>query len=285
MEDGSLGIDSRNLIPGIILCDGSIMKGRIFMKNLFDLSGKVALITGASSGLGVQFANVLADFGADVIILARRADKLENVAKEIKAKGRKALPLTCDVTKEEEVIIAVEKGIKEFGKIDILINNAGLGAVTPAEEYDFGEWKKMIDINLNAVFFMAQQVGKEMIKNKYGKIINIASMYGIKANMALPTTAYHASKAGVVNLTRECAAEWAKHNITVNAIGPGFFQSEMTTDALGDESFLQHIKLTTPMGRYGNAGELDGIVIYLASDASSYTTGQTIAVDGGTTAV
>lgn len=255
------------------------------MKNLFDLKGKVALVTGASSGLGVQFANILADHGANVILLARRMEKLEDVARKIEEKGVKALALVCDVTKEEDVVAAVEKTINEFGGIDILVNNAGLGFVSPAEDYDFNEWKKMIDVNLSGVFLVAQQVGKHMIKNKYGKIINIASMYGLKANMALPTSAYHASKAGVVNLTRALAAEWAKYNITVNAIGPGFFQSEMTTDALSDESFLENIKLTTPMGRYGEVGELDGILIYLASDASSYTTGQTIAVDGGTTAI
>lgn len=255
------------------------------MNKLFDLTGKVAMVTGASSGLGVQFANVLADFGADVILIARRKEKLDKVSEEIRAKGRKALAISCDVTDNEQVRNAVEESVKEFGKIDILCNNAGLGGVVPAEEYDFEEWKKIIDINLNAVFYVAQQVGKVMIKNNYGKIINTASMYGLKANTLFPTTAYHASKAGVVNLTRALAAEWAKYNITVNAIGPGFFESEMTEESMGDQGFLDHVKATTPMKRTGNKGELDGAIIYFASDASSYTTGQTLAVDGGTTSV
>ena len=147
------------------------------------------------------------------------------------------------------------------------------------------EWKHVVDVNLNSVFLMSKEVGKIMIKNKYGRIINVASMYGVVANNAIPASPYHASKAGVVNLTRALACEWAKYNITVNAIGPGFFMTEMTEEALKDEAFLQYIKYTTPMGRYGESGELDGLAIYLASDASSYTTGQIICVDGGTTAM
>ena len=255
------------------------------MNNLFNLSGKVALVTGASSGLGVQFAKALADYGADVIIIARRLEKLEKVSKEIETLGRRCLPIKCDVTKEDEVVAAIEKAIKEFGKIDILVNNAGVGAGTPAESLPLEEWKNVIDVNLNSVFLVAKEVGKHMIENKYGRIINIASMYGIVANNALSVSPYHASKAGVVNLTRALAAEWAKYGITVNAIGPGFFESEMTDNALKDEQFLSYMKVTTPMRRYGKMGELDGIVVYLASDASSYTTGQTICVDGGTTAV
>ncbi|MDY0236473.1 MAG: glucose 1-dehydrogenase [Gudongella sp.] len=255
------------------------------MNKMFDLTGKVAMITGSSSGIGVQFANVLADFGADVILVARRKEKLDKVAEGIRAKGRKVLTISCDVTDAAQVKNAVEESVKEFGKIDILCNNAGIGAVTPAEDFDYEEWKKVIDVNLNAVFNVAQQVGKVMIKNKYGKIINTASMYGLKANTLFPTTPYHASKAGVVNLTRALAAEWAKYNITVNAIGPGFFESEMTSDSINDEGFLSHVKATTPMQRTGIVGELNGAIIYFASDASSYTTGQTLAIDGGTTAV
>ena len=256
------------------------------MTDLFSLKGKVALITGASSGLGVQFAKAYARQGADLVILARRYDRLETLAKEIEEEtGVKCLPIKCDVSVESEVKAAVAKAVEVFGKIDILVNNAGVGAGTPAEQLSMDEWKHVVDVNLNSVFLMSKEVGQIMIKNKYGRIINVASMYGVVANNAIPASPYHASKAGVVNLTRALACEWAKYNITVNAIGPGFFMTEMTEEALKDEAFLQYIKYTTPMGRYGQSGELDGLAIYLASDASSYTTGQIICVDGGTTAM
>jgi len=256
------------------------------MTDLFSLKGKVALITGASSGLGVQFAKAYARQGADLVILARRYDRLETLAKEIEEEtGVKCLPIKCDVSVESEVKAAVAKAVEVFGKIDILVNNAGVGAGTPAEQLSMDEWKHVVDVNLNSVFLMSKEVGQIMIKNKYGRIINVASMYGVVANNAIPASPYHASKAGVVNLTRALACEWAKYNITVNAIGPGFFMTEMTEEALKDEAFLQYIKYTTPMGRYGESGELDGLAIYLASDASSYTTGQIICVDGGTTAM
>ena len=256
------------------------------MKDLFSLKGKVALITGASSGLGVQFAKAYAKQGADLVILARRYDRLETLAKEIEEEtGVRCLPIKCDVSVESEVKAAVAKAVEVFGKIDILVNNAGVGAGTPAEQLSMDEWKHVVDVNLNSVFLMSKEVGQIMIKNKYGRIINVASMYGVVANNAIPASPYHASKAGVVNLTRALACEWAKYNITVNAIGPGFFMTEMTEEALKDEAFLQYIKYTTPMGRYGESGELDGLAIYLASDASSYTTGQIICVDGGTTAM
>jgi len=256
------------------------------MTDLFSLKGKVALITGASSGLGVQFAKAYAKQGADLVILARRYDRLETLAKEIEEEtGVRCLPIKCDVSVESEVKAAVAKAVEVFGKIDILVNNAGVGAGTPAEQLSMDEWKHVVDVNLNSVFLMSKEVGQIMIKNKYGRIINVASMYGVVANNAIPASPYHASKAGVVNLTRALACEWAKYNITVNAIGPGFFMTEMTEEALKDEAFLQYIKYTTPMGRYGQSGELDGLAIYLASDASSYTTGQIICVDGGTTAM
>ncbi|HHV97275.1 MAG TPA: glucose 1-dehydrogenase [Clostridiaceae bacterium] len=256
------------------------------MNDLFSLKGKVALITGTSSGLGVQFARAFARQGADLVILARRYDRLEALAREIEEEtGVRCLPIKCDVSVESEVKAAVAKAVEVFGKIDILVNNAGIGAGTPAEQLSMDEWKRVVDVNLNSVFLMSREVGQIMIKNKYGKIINVASMYGVVANNAIPASSYHASKAGVINLTRALACEWAKYNITVNAIGPGFFQTEMTEEALRDEAFLQYIKYTTPMGRCGRSGELDGLAIYLASDASSYTTGQIICVDGGTTAM
>jgi len=255
------------------------------MKNLFDLTGKVAVITGASSGLGAQFAKALASQGADVAVIARRYEKLEALCKEIEAMGRKALPIKCDVTIEADVAKAVSEVIKEYGKIDILVNNAGVAAGDGIENLSEEDWDKVLDTNLKGVFLFSKHVVPYMEKNNYGKIINTASMWGVVGNVAMPATAYHASKGGVINLTKALAGELAQYNITVNAIGPGFFESEMTKDIVYNDNFKAYLNSRCPMRRLGQAGELDGIVVYLASDASSYTTGQTICVDGGWTAV
>jgi gluconate 5-dehydrogenase len=255
------------------------------MANLFDLSGKLALVTGASSGLGVQYAKALAEQGADLVLLARRVDKLEQVKGEIEAMGKQCLAIKCDVTIEGEIIAAVTQAVAKYGKIDILVNNAGTSAISPAESMTEADWDKVLDTNLKGVFLVAKNVGAQMIKQKYGKIINISSMYGLVANAFFPVCNYHAAKHGVVGLTKALSAEWAKHNITVNAIGPGFFESEMTSGAINTPQFKQYVNISCPMKRIGNVGELNGILIYLASDASSYTTGQTIAVDGGWTAI
>jgi NAD(P)-dependent dehydrogenase (short-subunit alcohol dehydrogenase family) len=252
---------------------------------LFDISGKTALLTGASSGLGVQFAKALAGHGADVVIAARRLERLEKLAEEIRQTGRKCLPVQCDVTKTSDIETAVEKTIKEFGKVDILVNNAGVAEVSPAEKHTDEQWDKVMDTNIRGVFLFARTVGSAMIKRNYGKIINIASMYGLVANTYSKNVSYHSSKGAVILLTRALAAEWAEHNITVNAIGPGFFISEMTQGAASDEQFEKFVGFRCPMGRMGRPGELDGALLFLASDASSYVTGQTIFVDGGWTAV
>jgi gluconate 5-dehydrogenase len=253
--------------------------------NLFDLTGKVAVITGASSGLGVQMAKALASQGANIAVLARRKEKLENVAEEIRALGVKCLPVQCDVTNSQAIKEAADLIEAEFGKVDILVNNAGSGGVGPAEETSDEIWNHTIDVDLNGVYMVAREFGKIMIKNNYGRIINIASMYGMVGNMALPSASYHAAKGGVVNLTRALAAEWANHSITVNAICPGYFATELTVDTLNTESFISYMKANVPVGRYGNVGELDSTVVYLSSDASSYVTGVALPVDGGYTCV
>ncbi|HCC84736.1 MAG TPA: short-chain dehydrogenase [Candidatus Pacebacteria bacterium] len=252
---------------------------------MFELTGKKAIVTGASSGLGVQFALALARQGADVALLARRLDRLEAVKAQIMALGRQCLAIKCDVSVETEVQAAVAQVNQAFGRIDILANNAGVSAIAPAEQMTEADWDKVIDIDLKAVWLMAKHVGQYMINQGYGKIINTSSIFGLVGNSSFPVVAYHAAKFGVVGLTKALAGEWAKHNITVNAIGPGFFDSEMTHAVIETPDFNQYVAAGCPMKRIGREGELDGAMIYFASDASSYTTGQIIAVDGGWTSI
>lgn len=252
---------------------------------LFDLHNQNAIVTGASSGLGVQFAKALATQGANVALLARRTDKLESVKTEIEALGVQALAIQADVTNEDSIKTAVAQVESAWGQIHILVNNAGVSAVGPAEDMAEADWDKVLDTNLKGVWLVAKHVAKHMIGKGYGRIINTASMYGMVGNTFFPVSNYHAAKGGVVNLTRALAAEWAKHTITVNAIGPGFFESEMTESAVSTEPFLNYVKQACPMQRIGQPGELNSALIFLAAKESSYVTGQTICVDGGWTAV
>ncbi|MDR2055042.1 MAG: SDR family oxidoreductase [Desulfovibrio sp.] len=252
---------------------------------LFDLKGKVALVTGASSGLGVQFAKALAGQGADLAIMARRQEKLEEVGKILEGMGARCLAVKCDVLKNGEIKAAVAKIREHYGRIDILVNNAGVARSLAAESQPDDDWNAVINTNLNSVYFVAREVGKVMIEQKYGKIINLGSIH---SNVAMPNrhlNAYCTSKGGVLMLTKALASEWARYNITVNAIGPAYFQSEMTGAVMGSPAFEDVVKTYCPMGRAGREGELDGAVIYFASDASSYTTGQLLCVDGGWTAI
>ncbi len=255
------------------------------MKNLFDLTGKTALVTGASSGLGVQFAKALARQGADIAICARRKDKLEAVKGEIEALGVKCYIHTCDAMDPAQVKATVDDVAAHYGKIDILVNNAGLGMTEPAESQSDDTWTKMVGTNLNGVYYFAREVGRYMVEKGYGKVINIGSIHSTVALPGSPLTAYCATKGAVEMLTKALASEWAQKGITVNAIGPAYFESEMTAQIFEDPNLLGMITGLCPMGRRGRPGELDGALIYFASDASSYTTGQLLSVDGGWTSV
>ena len=254
------------------------------MKDLFSLKGKVALVTGASSGLGVQFAKALARQGADVAICARRVEKLEQVKKEVEALGVKCYAHKCDVLNTEEIRETVKAVESYFGKIDILVNNAGVGDTAPAEDMTDEMWRKVVGTNLDAVYYCAREVGKVMIKNGYGNIVSMHSVGVLPAGCGRGA-ALAAAKGGVKMLTKALASEWAKKGITVNAIGPAYFDSEMTNAILGSGAFDAVAAAYCPMGRPGKEGELDGALIYFASDASSYTTGQLLCVDGGWTTI
>lgn len=255
------------------------------MINYFDLTGKVALVTGASSGLGVQMAKALANAGADLAIVARREDKLQAVQKEIEALGRCCYIHKCDVTDVEQIRQTVANVESHYGKIDILVNNAGTGKNWPAESQPDENWIRIVNTNLFAPYYMAREVAWGMIQRGYGKIIMTGSIHSEVGMAELPISAYTASKGGIKLLTKQLAVEWAKYGITVNAIGPAYFPSELTSHVLESEEFQNVIRTRCPMGRTGRDGELDGAVLYFASDASSYTTGQLLLVDGGWTAI
>ena len=257
------------------------------MKAYFDLKGQTAIVTGCSTGLGVQMAKALANQGANIVAVARRVEKIEAVAAEIKKEfGVQTLAVRCDITDTQAVDDMVKKVMETFGRIDILVNNAGTGAVAPAEDITDEQFNNEINIDLFGTFRVARAVAKvAMIPAKYGRIINIASMYGLVGNKVAPCSPYHAAKGGVVNLTRGLAAEWGKYNITVNAICPGYFYSPLTKETLDSDFFQQNAQTMIPLSRYGNEGELDSAAIFLAAPASAYVTGVALPVDGGYTSM
>ena len=257
------------------------------MKNYFDLTGNVAVVTGCSTGLGVQMAKALANQGANIVCLARRKEKVEENAKMLEETyGVKAIGVVCDVTKTESVEAAVDEVMEKMGRIDILINNAGTGAVAPAEQITDEQFQNELDIDLFGTFKMARAVAnKAMIPAGYGRIINIASMYGLVGNKIAPASPYHAAKGGVVNLTRALACEWGDKGINVNAICPGYFETPLTKETLETEFFQNYARTMIPLARYGKEGELDSAAIFLSSPASTYVNGVILPVDGGYTSL
>ncbi|HET9531389.1 MAG TPA: SDR family oxidoreductase [Blastocatellia bacterium] len=253
------------------------------LKELFDLSGRVALVTGGSRGLGKEMAEGLAEAGASLMLLARREQWLTPAVDQFKARGFECEGTLCDVSNPDEVQSAVEQTIERYGQIDILVNNAGVTWGSPAEEMPLEKWRMVLEVNLTGAFLFSQRAGREMLKRKGGNIINVASISGIKGTTEVGQhiIGYVAAKGGLIAMTRELAAKWAKRGIRVNAIAPGFFPSRMTEKVL--EETQPQIEAAVPMGRVGREGELKGVAVFLASDASSYITGQTIVVDGGST--
>ena len=261
---------------------------------MFDYTGKVVTVTGASSGLGKQMAEGYAQQGANLILLARRVERLEASAAEFSEKyGVEVLPLACDVTDEAVIDSCLAAADEKFGHVEVLVNCAGgeKGTGTKLVDFDRGDWDFTMNLDLSSVFTMTKKVGGYMQKNieagkqAYGRIINIASIYGLVGNTAIPTIAYHASKGAVVNFSRGAAAELAPLGITVNTICPGYFYTELTTETLDSEYFQAFAKSTVPMQRYGHEGELNSVAVFLGAEESSYVTGQAIAVDGGYTCV
>lgn len=249
---------------------------------LFDLTGRTAIVTGGSRGIGREMAEALAEAGANLVLCARKAEQLEETVNAFTARGFNVIGKVCDVAKQEEVQAIIDIAIERFGSVDILINNAGTSWGAMPEDMPIERWQQVLDVNLTGCFLFAQAAGREMLKQGKGSIINIASIAGMTSSANGPFYAgYVASKAGLIGLTRELAASWGRRGIRVNAIAPGFFHSKLA-DAVID-IYERSIQENNVLPRVGNEGELKGITVFLASDASSYVTGQTIAVDGGMT--
>jgi len=251
----------------------------------FRLDDRVAVVTGASSGMGVTFAMALAAAGAQVVVAARRADRLADVVADIESAGGRAHAVACDVSSEADVDRLVDETRGVFGPADVLVSNAGFTTVVAAEEQSVDDWRAHLDVNLSGVFLCAQRFGRDMLAAGRGSIVNVASVLGFVASGQIQQAGYAASKGGVVNLTRELAAQWARRGVRVNALAPGWFPTEMTADMFGDERSMGWMRSRTPMGRGGQLDELVGPLLFLASDASSFMTGHVLTVDGGWTIV
>jgi len=253
--------------------------GRRMVYDKLKLDGKVALVTGGGRGLGKAMAKALAEAGADVAVLSRTAREIEETAREIIGMGRRALPLPADVLQVQEIERAVHKILEELGQIDILVNNSGMTVVKPILDLTLEEWNQVLHTNLTGVFIVSKMVGRHMVERRQGKIINMASVAGVRGITTL--AAYAASKAGVIHLTRCMAAEWVKYNIRVNAIAPGYFYTSMSARGLDSEKVREAILSKIPLRRVGQPEELGPLVVYLASEASDFMTGETVFIDGG----
>jgi NAD(P)-dependent dehydrogenase (short-subunit alcohol dehydrogenase family) len=247
---------------------------------LFDLTGRVAIVTGGSRGLGREMAEGLAEAGATLMLCARREEWLTPTVSEMRGRGYQVQGVLCDVSRADDVQAVVDKTVATFGQVDILVNNAGVSWGDAPEHMPLEKWRMVLDANLTGAFLFSQAAGREMLKRQYGRIINIASVAGLQGAVNGPHYAgYAASKAGLMGLTRELAASWGRQNIRVNAIAPGFFHSRLADAVIPLAE--QNIKQFSPIPRVGAAGELKGVAVFLASDASNYITGQVIVVDGG----
>jgi NAD(P)-dependent dehydrogenase (short-subunit alcohol dehydrogenase family) len=253
------------------------------MGDSFDLTNKVAIVTGSGRGIGKAIALALAEAGADIVVLARTAGDIEKTASEVRSLGRRALAIPTDVRISDQVLSLVEATLKEFGWIDILVNNAGASFFAPTLQLSEGGWDALLRENLKTPFLVSKAVAPAMVKQGKGSIINISSTEGERS--AASCTAYAAAKAGVINLTRSLAVEWAPHHIRVNCISPGYVETPGTTEALQQFPSLTEKVLRIPLKRAGKYQDIVGAVVYLASDASSYVTGANIVIDGGLTAV
>jgi NAD(P)-dependent dehydrogenase (short-subunit alcohol dehydrogenase family) len=249
----------------------------------FRLDGKVAIVTGASSGLGARFARVLDAVGARVVLAARRIDRLEQLAVEL----TDALPVLCDLAEDGAPAALVAAALAHYDRVDVLVNNAGISEPMPALDESTEKFTNTVRVNLVAPFELARECAHAMVASERGgAIVNVASLWGLVGVGQIPEAGYAASKGGLVNLTRELAAQWARKGVRVNCLAPGWFRSEMTDGIMfGDERAERWLRQRTPMGRGGAEGELDGALLFLASDASSFVTGQTLCVDGGWTAI
>lgn len=252
---------------------------------MFNLNDNVVVVTGSSSGLGKQMAKAFAAQGASLVLMARRIEKLDELKAELESKGTKCLTIKCDVTDSNNVDEAAKFAKETFGKVDVLVNCAGSAKNASVLNMTNEEWDFTMSTDLDSVFYVTRAFANIMKEKNYGRIINIASIYGLVGNMAINTIAYHSSKGGVVNFTRAVAAELAKYNITCNAICPGYFETELTAEALKTEMFQAYMKNSVPMGRYGAEGELNSGAIFLAAKESSYVTGAILPIDGGYTSI